>query len=66
MLDNMADWPAFNKVANAPVRYRAEHGVVGRIEQCNGSFCRIKVGKREGYIAQHDIWGVSDGEVLDD
>jgi SH3-like domain-containing protein len=52
--------------ANAPVRYRAEHGVVGRIEQCNGSFCRIKVGKREGYIAQGDIWGVSDEEVLDD
>lgn len=52
--------------ANAPVRYRAEHGVVGRIEQCNGSFCRIKVGKREGYIAISDIWGVSDREVLDD
>ena len=50
----------------APVRYRAEAGVVGRIEQCNGSFCRIKVGKREGYIAQADIWGVTDGEVLND
>ena len=52
--------------ANAPVRYRAEAGVVGRIEQCNGSFCQIKIGKREGWIAQTDIWGVGEGETLDD
>ena len=52
--------------ANAPVRYRAEAGVVGRIEQCDGRWCQIKIGKREGYIAQGDIWGVGEGEVLDD
>ena len=52
--------------ANAPVRYRAEAGVVGRIEQCDGSWCHIQVGKREGYIAQTDIWGVGDGEAFDD
>jgi SH3-like domain-containing protein len=52
--------------ANAPVRYRAEAGVVGRVEQCDGSFCQIKIGKREGWIAQTDIWGVGEGEVLDD
>jgi len=52
--------------ANAPVRYRAEPGVVGRIESCDGSWCRIKVGKREGYIAKGDIWGVDAGEIFDD
>lgn len=52
--------------ANAPVRYRAEQGVVGRLDKCNGSWCRIKIGKREGFIAQTEIWGVSDGEVFDD
>jgi SH3-like domain-containing protein len=52
--------------AGAPVRYRAEAGVVGRIERCDGSFCQFQVGKRKGYIAQADIWGVSDREVLDD
>ena len=52
--------------ANAPVRYRAEAGVVGRIEKCDGSWCHIAIGTREGYISQADIWGVSDGEVLDD
>jgi len=52
--------------ANSPVRYRAEAGVVGRIEQCNGSFCQFQAGKRKGYIAQADVWGVGDGESFDD
>jgi SH3-like domain-containing protein len=51
--------------ASAPVRYRAEAGVVGRIEQCDGRFCHIQIGKREGYIAQADIWGTGAGETLD-
>ncbi|QDP20072.1 SH3 domain-containing protein [Sphingomonas xanthus] len=41
----------------APVRYRAESGVVGRVDRCTGGFCQFKVGKREGWIAQHDLWG---------
>ena len=47
------------------VRYRAEHGVVGRIEQCRAGWCRIKVGKREGYIRTTDIWGVGQNEAVD-
>ncbi len=47
------------------IRYRAEHGVVGRIEQCRDGWCRIKVGKREGYIRSSDIWGVGEREVFD-
>ena len=52
--------------ANAPVRYRAEHGVVGRLEKCDGSWCRIQIGTRKGWIAQGDVWGVGDGETFDD
>ena len=52
--------------ASSPVRYRAEHGVVGRLEECNGGWCRIAIGKREGWIAQGEIWGVGEGEVFDD
>ena len=52
--------------ANATVRYRAEPGVVGRIEKCDGRWCHIAIGKREGFIAQDDLWGLSDGETLDD
>jgi|GEM_PF-126245 len=51
--------------ASSRVRYRAEHGVVGRIEKCQGGWCRIKVGKREGYIRMSDIWGVNERETLD-
>ena len=49
----------------SPLRYRAEAGVVGRIEQCRNGWCRITVGKREGFIRTKDIWGVSEREVLD-
>ena len=50
---------------NSPIRYRAEAGVVGRIEKCDGRWCRIEVGKREGYIAQADVWGVGEGETFE-
>ena len=49
----------------AQVRYRAEAGVVGRIDKCGRGWCRIEIGKRQGYIRQRDIWGVSPGEVVD-
>ena len=51
--------------AKGAVRYRAEAGVVGHIEHCRDGWCHIAVGKREGYIQTSDIWGVSEGEVID-
>ena len=51
--------------ASSPVRYRAEPGVVGRIEQCRGGWCHITIGKRDGHVRVADIWGVSDGETID-
>ena len=51
--------------ANSPVRYRAEHGVVGRLEKCDGTWCRIQIGQRQGWIAQGDLRGVSDGEAFE-
>lgn len=49
----------------AKVHYLAQPGVVGRIDKCSGGYCRIEIGKREGYIAMTDIWGVAPNEVLD-
>lgn len=47
------------------VRYMAEPSVVGRIDKCKGDgWCRIAVGKNEGYIRTSDIWGVGDNEVV--
>jgi SH3-like domain-containing protein len=47
------------------VRYRAEAGVVGRIDRCSDGWCRISVGKRDGFIRTSDIWGVGEGETVD-
>ena len=47
------------------VSYLAEQGVVGRIDKCRDDWCRIAIGKREGYIRTSDIWGVGEHEVLD-
>ena len=51
--------------ASSAVRYRAEPGVIGRIEHCGNGWCHIAMGKREGYVRIADIWGVSPGETID-
>jgi SH3-like domain-containing protein len=50
---------------SSAVRYRAEHGVVGRIDKCRDGWCRIAVGKRQGFIRVAYIWGVAPDEVVD-
>ena len=46
------------------VRYLAEAGVVGTIGKCSEGWCRIEVGKRQGFIRTSDIWGVAGNEVM--
>lgn len=50
--------------ATSRVRYRAEPGVVARIEKCRDGWCRIAIGKREGFIRSTDIWGVNPNELV--
>ena len=50
---------------SAKPQYMAEPGVVGRISKCDDGWCRIEIGNRKGYVRIADIWGVSDGEVVD-
>jgi len=51
---------------NAKISYLAQHGVVGRIDKCKGGgWCRIEIGKKEGYIRVSDLWGVGESEVVD-
>ncbi|MEO5773908.1 MAG: SH3 domain-containing protein [Sphingomicrobium sp.] len=47
------------------LKYRAEPGVVGRIEHCKDGWCRFGAGKREGYIRTSDLWGVGENETVD-
>jgi SH3-like domain-containing protein len=49
----------------APVRYRAEAGVVGRIDECSGDWCRIDIAKRRGFIARDALYGVDPNETID-
>ncbi len=51
--------------ASSSVRYIAEPGVVGRIENCRDGWCQITIGNRKGHILSADIWGVGEGEVVD-
>jgi len=48
----------------APVRFRAEPGVVGRISQCGDGWCRLEVGGRAGFIRVDHIWGVDPAETV--
>jgi SH3-like domain-containing protein len=47
------------------VRYMAEPGVVGRIDECGEGWCHISFGNREGHIRVTDLWGVAPGEKVD-
>ena len=51
--------------SNAPVHFRAEAGVVGRLDHCDGNWCHIAIGKRDGYMAQGELYGVGAGEIFD-
>jgi SH3-like domain-containing protein len=47
---------------SAKVRFRAEPGVVGRLSNCAGAWCRFEVGGRAGFIRKAHVWGVDPGE----
>ena len=49
---------------SARIAYNAEPGVVGRISKCSLGWCRIDIGNHRGYVRTSDIWGVSEGEVV--
>ena len=39
-------------------------GVLGDVEKCDGSWCRIQAGGVSGYVSQELLWGVYPGEAL--
>lgn len=49
---------------SAPIRYRAEPGVVGRISNCGSGWCLFDVGGRRGYIRTATLWGVDANETV--
>ena len=48
----------------ARVMWRAEPGVVGRISQCGGGWCRFDVRGQAGFVESGRLWGVGPEEIL--
>lgn len=44
------------------IRYRAEPGVVGRLSECAGAWCRFEVAGKAGFIRKAHLWGADAGE----
>lgn len=45
--------------------YKVEPGVVGKLSECAGDWCRLDVGGRQGYIQRAHIFGTDPGEAVD-
>lgn len=43
---------------------KLEPGVVMRIKECTGDWCRAQAGSVEGWVAQGEIWGAYPGEAF--
>jgi SH3-like domain-containing protein len=50
--------------ASAPVVWRAEPGVVGRVSQCARGWCLFDAKGRAGFIQVAHIWGVAADERI--
>jgi SH3-like domain-containing protein len=50
--------------ANSAVVARAEPGVVARLLQCRGAWCRIAADGHSGWVARGQIWGVFPDETV--
>lgn len=51
--------------AGAPVVWRAEAGVVGRLGKCTAGWCDFDVKGRRGWIEAAALWGVAADEGVD-
>lgn len=49
---------------DSPVVARAEPGVIGRLVECAGAWCRIEAGDYAGWVRRGDIWGVYPNETV--
>lgn len=47
------------------VLWRAEPGVIGKVTECAGGWCRIDVKGRGGFVEAAHLWGVDADEKLD-
>ena len=51
--------------AGAHVAWHAKPGVVGRVSNCGGGWCKLDVAGRAGFVETSHLWGVDPNETLD-
>jgi SH3-like domain-containing protein len=49
---------------DAGVLAKLQPGVIVKLDQCNGDWCRAKVDGVEGWISQAEVWGAYPGEAF--
>jgi SH3-like domain-containing protein len=54
------------RAAASRAAYLAEAGVIGKVDRCDGQWCRFAVGRKRGWIAQGELYGVVPGEIFED
>ncbi|NGO65047.1 SH3 domain-containing protein [Rhizobium daejeonense] len=53
-----------DSLPNASVVAKLEPGVVVRLNECNGNWCRVEAGGVKGWVNQGEIWGAYPGEAF--
>ena len=48
--------------ASAAPLLRAEPGVLGELDGCDETWCRVVLADRQGYLPRDGIWGIGPGE----
>ncbi len=48
---------------DAPIRARAEAGVIARLGPCENGYCRIQSGRTRGWASVTSLWGLTEAEV---
>ncbi|WP_250152505.1 SH3 domain-containing protein [Ancylobacter radicis] len=50
---------------DSSIKARLEPGVLGKVDHCNGKWCRFFDNGFDGYVEQEKLWGVYPGEKID-
>ncbi|MGF0537653.1 SH3 domain-containing protein [Agrobacterium sp. ES01] len=48
----------------AAIIAKLQPGVIMKLDECTGNWCRAETGEIEGWVAQREIWGAYPGEAF--
>ena len=50
---------------SAPVVAQAELGVIGRVLECDPTWCRLSLDGTRGWVMKSSLWGVKTDEIIE-